>query len=257
MLEKLRLDGKVALVTGAGRGIGRALALALAGAGADVACAARTQAQIDAVAEEVRSRQRRAVAIVANVANPAQAAAMVEQALAQLGRLDILVNNAGGSQSPPAKTARDLTDDEWRLDLESNLSSVFYCSRAALAPMLSQGSGSIINIGSSIGVRGSGMAVGYGSAKGGVLLLTQTLAMMYARHNIKINCIVPGYVAASGARLAEPEELRQARGRYTPVGRIGYLASDAASYVTGAILIADGGCFAGGMAPVSWTPTEG
>lgn len=267
VLEKLRLDGRMALVTGAGRGIGRAMALALAGAGADVACVARTRAEIESAAQEVRALGRRAAAIVADVTDSAQVAAMVEGALAELGRLDILVNNAGGLNVPMSKTALEFSDAEWQQSLEANLSSVFYCSRAALPSMLGQGSGVIINISSSHALRGDRELTSYAAAKAGVIAFTRHLAMTYARYNIRANCILPGYSASSGARLEEPEEVRQARGRFAPLGRIAYaqdfgplavfLASDASSYVTGAIIVADGGGYAGGMAPVGWLPQEG
>ena len=265
VLERLRLDGKVALVTGAGRGLGRAMALALAGAGADLACVARTRAEIESAAQEVRSHGRRAAAIVADVSDPAQAVAMVERTLVELGRLDVLINNAGGGEVPLTKMTLDLTDDDWRRSLQVNLSSVFYCSQAALRPMLLQGGGGvIINVSSSLALRGDREAPGYAAAKAGVVSFTQDLAMTFASHNIRANVIVPGYTASSGARLAEPEEVRQARGRFVPLGRISYaqdlgplavfLASEAASYITGTVFVVDGGNYAGGLAPVGWVP---
>jgi len=136
VLDKLRLDGKVAIMTGAGRGLGRVMALALAEAGADIVAAARTQAQIEETAGLVRTRGRRCLAVSMDVADSASVNAMVTSTIAEFGRIDILVNNAGGATRGMRKSVENITDEEWRIGLDVNLSGAFYCCRAVIPPAL-------------------------------------------------------------------------------------------------------------------------
>lgn len=193
VLDKLRLDGKVAVVTGAGRGLGRAMALALADAGADVVCAARSRDQIEETASLIREKGRRALAVPTDVSRSDQCTALIETTLAELGRLDILVNNAGGATPGYNKPVEEITDEEWRLGIDTNLSSVFYCCRAAIPHLIKQGGGKIINVSSGYGLRGGRNNFIYASAKAAIINFTRSLALTYARFNIQANCIIPGF----------------------------------------------------------------
>jgi 3-oxoacyl-[acyl-carrier protein] reductase len=187
----LRLSGSVALVTGGGRGIGRAIALALAEAGADVVVSARTASEIEGVAGEVRALGRRAVALACDVTVYDDCQSMVEGAIDQLGRLDILINNAGGS------ARADVVDSDprhWNTIIMTNLSGVYYCTRAALPFMIRARSGKIINIGSGMGHAVATGNSAYSASKAGLWMLTQVLAQEVWSHGIDVNEVVPGPV---------------------------------------------------------------
>jgi len=266
VLDRLRLDGKVAVVTGAGRGLGQQMALALAEAGADVVCASRTREQIDATAEAVRALGRRAIAVPTDVRSSAQCDALIQAALDEFGRIDIMLSNAGVGDARGANVELwDLNDDDWRDALDVNLSSAFYFARAAAKAMVDQGKqGVIINVASGTALRAYTQHIGYGAAKAGVIALTKSLAVMLQRYGIRVNCIIPGFVAQRPPATPEIAAMLQQRARYYPVQRIGeawelgplavYLASDASSYVTGQGFIIDGGGLAGGVAPVGFAP---
>ena len=266
-LERLSLSGKVAVVTGAGRGLGRQMALALAKAGAHVVVAARTQAQIDAVAAEIEelSSGQRALAVQTDVRDPRRVDALIARCLDEFGRLDVMLSNAGIGESWAAgRELAGIADDDWRTSIELNLSSVFYCARAASKPMTEQGGGVIINVSSGTALRGFPQDMAYNAAKAGVLSLTKSLALMLMRHNIRVNCIIPGFVNQTPAQTAEEAERRRQRARFVPVQRLGeawelgplavFLASDASSYLTGQGIAIDGGGLAGGYAPVGFAP---
>ncbi len=260
VLDRLRLDGKVAVVTGAGRGLGRAMALALARAGADVVCAARSRDQIEETARQIRELGRRALAIPTDVTDPRQCTNLIETTVQELGRIDILVNNAGGATPGSNKPVEEITDDEWRLGIDTNLSSVFYCCRAAIPHMIRQGGGKIINVSSGYGLRGGRNNFIYCSAKAAIINFTRSLALTYAQHNIQANCIVPGFFPHDN-----PEVIQYLRGgRFIPMGRVGrdeelgpacvFLASPLSDHMNGEMIVLDGGGLADGQAPTGLAP---
>jgi NAD(P)-dependent dehydrogenase (short-subunit alcohol dehydrogenase family) len=270
MLDSLRLDGKVAIVTGAGRGLGRQMALALADAGADVVCAARSLDQIERTAADIRALGRRAIAQPTDVRDSKACDALIQRAVDEFGRLDVMLSNAGiGDMRSAGRELWDIEDDAWRDTLEVNLSSAFYCARAASKAMVEQArggarGGAIINVASGTATRAYTLDIGYGSAKAGVIAMTKTLSAMLVRHSIRVNCIIPGYVQQAPADNERSAIFAQTRGKYLPVQRLGeawelgplaiYLASDASSYVTGQGFIIDGAGLAGGLAPTTFAP---
>jgi NAD(P)-dependent dehydrogenase (short-subunit alcohol dehydrogenase family) len=260
VLDKLRLDGKLAVVTGAGRGLGRAMALALAEAGCDIVAAARTRPQIEETAELVRARGRRCLAVPTDVTDPASVQAMADAAVAEFGRIDILLNNAGGATAGMGKPVEEITDEEWRLGIDTNLSSAFYCCRAVIPHMLAQGGGKIINVTSGFGLRGGRDNFMYTSSKAALINFTRSLSMTYAGRNIQANLIAPGLFPHDNPAMVEWWR----GGKFVPMGRLGrdeelgplcvVLASGLSSYMNGDILALEGGGLAGGHAPTGFAP---
>ena len=250
-LEKLSIEGKVALVTGGGTGLGKGMVMALAKAGADVALGARRMEPLEQTVKEVQALGRKAMAVQCDVTDSQQVNAMVEKVLAQMGHIDILVNNAGIVRGQGPKPIWDVSDADWRLGMDTNLSGAFYCARAVAKHMVERGAGKIINVSSGMGLRGARDAYMYCTAKGGVLQLTKVLALSLAANNIQVNAIVPGYFEVTPSASDEEKEARARRGRFIPVGRAGepwelgplavFLASEASSYMTGSNLTIDGG----------------
>jgi NAD(P)-dependent dehydrogenase (short-subunit alcohol dehydrogenase family) len=266
VLEKFRLDGKAAIVTGAGRGLGQQMALALAEAGADVVCAARSRDQIEATAEAIRALGRGAIAVPTDVRDSSSCDALVHACRDEFGSIDIMLSNAGvGDARGHGRELHDVSDEDWHDTLDVNLSSAFYCARAASKAMIEQGSGGvIINVASGTAMRAYTANFAYGAAKAGVIALTKSFAAMLQKHDIRVNCIIPGFVAQRPAENERIASFMESQARYIPVQRIGeawelgplavYLASDASSYVTGQGFVIDGAGLAGGVAPVGWEP---
>lgn len=250
ILDRFRLDGQVAVVTGAGRGIGRAIALALAQAGADVVVASRTQAELDTLVAEVQACGRRGLAVVADMAVRTQAERLIAATIEQFGQLDVLVNNAGIFQTwaPPEQ----VSEAEWDRVFDIDLKSAFLTSQLAGRHMLERRHGSIINIASIAGVIALPLTVSYTACKAGMMAMTQAMAIDWAQQQVRVNAIAPGFIATpANAGLRADPDARQAVEARTPLGRFGdaeevasaavFLASSAASYVTGTTLLVDGG----------------
>jgi NAD(P)-dependent dehydrogenase (short-subunit alcohol dehydrogenase family) len=259
----MRLSGKIAIVTGGAAGIGKAIALAFADEGADVAIADVQDAKAEAVAELIRARGRRALAIHCDVGDSAQVDRMVAQAARELGGLHILVNNAAVIAQGLFWT---LSDDDWNRILRNNLSSVFYCSRAAARVMIAQKQGGrIIHMSSIHAALSEPQAGPYTAAKGGIEALARTMATELAPYKILVNCVAPG---ATYSELTTPmytEQVKQALFQRVPLQEIAqpewiaagvvFLASDDARYMTGQVLTIDGGYVMDGSLPGAkyWT----
>ena len=233
------LEGKTALVTGASRGIGRAIAVELAQAGASVVVGYRTgQEEGEALAQEIGGR-----AVQADVSVPEEAARLVEEA----GDLDILVNNAGLTRD--GVLAR-MSDDDWRAVIETNLSSVFYTCRAVTRGMMRKRAGAIVNVSSIVGVHGNWGQTNYAASKAGIIGFTKSLAQELGSRNVRANVVAPGYIKSQLTDVI-PEEARAKMLDLTPLGRLGepehvagavrFLCSDEASFITGGVLLVDGG----------------
>ncbi|HEX6445496.1 MAG TPA: SDR family NAD(P)-dependent oxidoreductase [Streptosporangiales bacterium] len=245
------LSGRVAVVTGSGRGLGRVLATGLAQAGAAVVTCSRTLEQAESTAAGIRDAGGRAVAVRTDTSDPAAAKALVATAVEEYGQLDVLVNNAGIDAIEPSE---DVTVEHWREVLDVNLGGYFHCAQAAGRHMLERGSGSIVNISSIAGRVGIAGLTSYSAAKGGVDQLTKVLAVEWATRGVRVNAVAPGYLQnlmeGTGDAHHNPAKQTQVT-TFTPmarraaleeiVGPVVFLASDAASYVTGAVLYVDGG----------------
>src|SRR5436309_10837133 len=199
----MRLQTRVAIVTGAGRGIGRAIALALAREGGDVALAARTVEELETVAGEVRALGRRALVVPADVALETDARTLVDRTVGELGRLDVLVNNAGAVAREPL---RDLAVADWDRVIAVNLRGTFLCSKFALEPMLARGEGWIVNISSGAGKRGVATRTAYSAAKFGGVGFTDALDAEVRPHGVRVHVVCPGPVETRMRREGFPDE---------------------------------------------------
>jgi len=247
----MRLKGKVSLVTGASRGIGRAIALALAREGADVAlnCSASVESA-EEVAKEIKGLGQRAMVIQADVANKAEVDEMLRKVVDEFGNIDILVNNAGMSV---VGASAELEESRWRRGIDVLLTGAFFCSQAAGKEMIKRRSGKIINIASINGIGAFPERVCYGSAKAGLMQLTRTLGCEWARYNINVNAIAPGYIRTHLAEdLIEKGIIDEVElAMRTPSGRLGkceevadaavFLASEESKYIVGQTIVVYGG----------------
>jgi 7-alpha-hydroxysteroid dehydrogenase len=247
ILDRFRLDGKVAIVTGAGRGIGKGSALAFADVGADVVCAARTEEQINQTAEEARQRGVRAIPVICDVTQRAHLENLVATAMSELGRIDVLVNNVGGTMPKPAlRTSEAFFNQAFQF----NVTTAFLTSRLAIPHMLAGGGGSIVNISSAAGRIPLPGFVAYATAKAAMAHMTRVLAHELAPE-IRVNAIAVGATLTSALAPFLDEDAKKRMESLTPLGTLGevddiatgvlYLASPASRWVTGKIFEIDGG----------------
>ena len=246
--DPFRVDGAVALVTGAATGIGAAIARALANAGADVACHGNSR-PADATCDAIRKVGKKAISLQADLADKKSAAALVEATLKEFGQVDVLVNNAGLIRRAPAV---DYSDADWQLLLEVNLSSVFRLCQLAGRVMLEQKRGKIVNVASLLSFQGGVFVPAYAASKGGVAQLTKALANEWASKGVNVNAIAPGYIRTTNTEALQKDETRNRQIlERIPAGRWGdaediagaavYLSSKASDYVNGHVLVVDGG----------------
>jgi len=248
-----RLSDKVAFITGGGTGIGRACALLFAKEGAKVVVAARRMEPLDAVAGEIAAVGGVALGIACDVANGSSVESALAAAANRFGRVNVVVNNAG---AVVVATVEETSDDDWHRLLGINLTGTFYVSRAVLPHFRKAGGGSIVNIGSILGIVSRKQRAGYSAAKAGVGGLTRAMALDHAHENIRVNCICPSIIEtelglASMSRAPDPQAEYRKRAAEIPLGRLGkpadvaemavFLASDESAWVTGASFPLDGG----------------
>ncbi|MPZ91806.1 MAG: glucose 1-dehydrogenase [Actinobacteria bacterium] len=249
-MELFSLEGKVSVVTGASRGIGRAIALGLAGAGSNVAVAARTESDLETLVKEIEGLGRNALSVPTDVLDRTAIETLLDRAIDELGGLDVLVNNAGGTRFVAPITT--LRPEGWDKIIDLNLNAVFHATQLAAQRMIDRGGGSIIQISSVAGVQGAEGLSFYSAAKAGVRLMTQAVARELASSGVRLNSIAPGWIATDlNANMWSDEGIRKSMEDMIPMGRFGraeeivgpavFLASDAASFVTGATLVVDGG----------------
>ncbi len=245
----MKLEGKVALVTGGAQGIGRSIALVLAREGARIAVSDINLEKAQETRREVEGLGREAVEIGGNVAQAADAEAMVQKTVEKFGRLDILVNNAGITRD---QILLRMKEEDWDLVLAVNLKGVFLLTKAALRPFLKQKAGKVVNIASISGVMGNAGQSNYSASKAGVLGFTRSVAREYASRNIQVNAIAPGFIDTAMSQ-AIPQKERDLLIKQIPMERLGkpediaeavlFLSSPAADYITGQVLNVNGGLY--------------
>ncbi|MFZ5946110.1 MAG: SDR family NAD(P)-dependent oxidoreductase [Bacillota bacterium] len=246
------LSNKVAIVTGATKGLGYGIALGLGQAGANIVVVSRTRADCEKVSNEIKGLGRDALAMPTDISKPENIENLIKGTLEKFGKIDILVNNAGTAVT---KKAEDLTEEDWDCVVDTNLKGVFLLTKAAGKTMIEQKRGKIINIASIFGLVGDKSILPYLASKGGVIQLTKGLALEWARHNIQVNAVAPGYVLTPmNEKVLSDEKVYDYITKKIPMGRLGriediagavvFLASDAANYVTGSTIAVDGGWLA-------------
>ncbi len=251
VLSMFDLKGEKAIVTGGGQGLGREMALALAEAGADVAVVQRRVEVAEQTAEEIRKLGRDSLAMKVDVSKADDVKNMVTAAKDRFGKIDILINNAGIGQGVPAL---DMTEEDWDSMIDIHLKGTFLCSQMVGREMIKQKKGSIINIASMSGliVNRPQPQAHYNTAKAAIVMLTKSLAMEWAKYNIRVNAIAPGYIKTPLlAQYLGPGKIGEEWVKLTPMGRLGepfelkglalFLASKASSFVTGTTIVIDGG----------------
>jgi len=244
VMERFRLRGRVALVTGAGRNLGKAIALSLAEAGADVAVTSRSLSEIQMTEQEIREKGQKALAIPMDVTELNQVERTIQKIVSEFGRIDIVVNNAA---TRSFKSILEISEAEWRSVIDTNLTGAFFCCKAVGPYMIRQGGGRIINISSRIGLQGMANRIAYCASKGGLIQLTRALALEWAPYNILVNSVAPGLIKTPETSKA----LQEGRASEIPLKRAGepeeiaplivYLASEACTYMTGEVILIDGG----------------
>jgi 3-oxoacyl-[acyl-carrier protein] reductase len=247
----MKLEGRVALVTGASQGIGHACAVALAREGASVALAARNQQKLDDLAAQITAAGGKTAAFVVDVADEEQVKSAVKSAIGQFGKIDILVNNAGITRD---QLVMRMKRADWDTVLNTNLTSAYLCIQQVIPSMLKQRWGRIINITSVFGQMGQAGQANYSASKAGLIGLTMAIAREVASRNITSNAIAPGFVETN-MTAALSEEFKQQAVKQIPLGRVGksedianavvFLASEEASYITGHVLNVNGGMLMG------------
>lgn len=253
----MRLEGKVALITGGTSGIGSATALRFAREGAGVTITGRSSERGDEVVREIIANGGEAIFVRSDVRIAADCRNAVDKTLERFGKIDILFNNAGVFHP---RTIPDCSEEEWDETIESSLKGAFLMSKYALPGMIEQGSGSIIHTSSGWGILGGNEAAAYCAAKGGLVVMAKAMAIDHGRHGIRVNCVCPGDVLTpmlhdDAAKRGMTWEAYAAGATERPLGRIGsvdeiadavlFLASDESSFVTGEALVVDGGGVAG------------
>lgn len=252
ILEKFKLDNKIALVTGASTGLGQAIALALSEAGATVACHGRLAGAADPTCRQITQTGGETLALFGDLSQRAVPVKLVDEVVAKFGRLDILINNAGLIRRAPAV---DFSEADWSEVLEVNLSSVFRLAQAAGRRMIEQGAGKIVNIASLLSFQGGVKVPAYTASKSGVAGLTKALANEWAPLNVNVNAIAPGYMATKNTAALQQDETRNRQIlERIPAGRWGeprdlagaavFLSSSSSDYLHGHLLVVDGGWLA-------------
>jgi 3-oxoacyl-[acyl-carrier protein] reductase len=247
----MKLDGRVALVTGASQGIGHACAVALAREGATIAVAARNQQKLDDLVSMIAAAGGKSAAFVMDVADEDQVKSAIKSAIAQFGKIDILVNNAGITRDTLVMRMKRA---DWDSVLNTNLTSAYLCIQQVIGSMLKQRWGRIINITSVFGQMGQAGQANYAASKAGLIGLTMAMAREVASRNITCNAVAPGFIETS-MTAALSDEFRESAVKQIPLGRVGspedvasavrFLASDDASYITGHVLNVNGGLLMG------------